>query len=93
MVDPNIQQRVATLEESARQGDEAHQQINQTLEELIAQVAKLEVYLANNGGFTLSVRDKRVKFAGSVPLPWSLTLAGGSGGGVGWLVGRMFGVW
>ena len=30
---------------------------------------------------------------GSMSLPWSLTLVGGGSGGVGWLLGRVFGAW
>ena len=30
---------------------------------------------------------------GSMALPWSLTLVGGGSGGVGWLLGRVFGAW
>ena len=86
------EERVAALEPLFQQGREEHREIADTLENLTVQVSKLEVYLANgNGGLTLSVRDKRVKFAGSLALPWSLTLAGG--GGVGWLLGRVFGAW
>ena len=86
-----IEERVASLEKLFQQ---EHKDIAATLERLGAQVSKLEVYLANgNGGLTLSVRDKRVKFAGSMALPWSLTLVGGGSGGVGWLLGRVFGAW
>ena len=86
-----IEERVASLEKLFQQ---EHKDIADTLEKLAAQVSKLEVYLANsNGGLTLSVRDKRVKFAGSMALPWSLTLVGGGSGGVGWLLGRVFGAW
>ena len=89
-----IEERVAALEQLFQQGREEHKDIAATLERLGAQVSKLEVYLANgNGGLTLSVRDKRVKFAGSMALPWSLTLVGGGSGGVGWLLGRVFGAW
>ena len=89
-----IEERVAALEQLFQQGREEHKDIADTLEKLTAQVSKLEVYLANgNGGLTLSVRDKRVKFAGSLALPLSLTLVGGGGGGVGWLLGRVFGAW
>ena len=89
-----LDERVAALEQLFQQGREEHQDIARTLEKLTAQVSKLEVYLANgNGGLTLSVRDKRLKFAWSLPLPWSLTLIGGGGSGVGWLLGRVFGAW
>ena len=89
-----IEERVSSLEKLFQQGRQEHKDIADTLERLAAQVSKLEVYLANgNGGLTLSVRNKRVKFAGSMALPWSLTLVGGGGGGVGWLLGRVFGAW
>ena len=94
MVEQSIEQRVAALERLFEQGRQEHQDIAETLNALTAQIAKLEVYLSNgNGGLTFSVKNKRVKFAGSVPLPWSLTLAGGGGSGVGWLLGRAFGAW
>ena len=82
------------MEQLFQQGREEHKAIADTLEKLAAQVSKLEVYLANgNGGMTVSVKNKRLKFAGSLSLPWSLTLVGGGGGGVGWLLGRVFGAW
>ena len=60
-----IEERVARLEESFRQGRNEHQDIAEALKEITEQVAKPEVYLANaNGGFTISVKGKRVKFAG-----------------------------
>ena len=65
-----IEERVARLEASFHQGRQEHKDIAETLEQITAQVAKLEVYLSNgNGGMTVSVKGKRVKFAGSVSLP------------------------
>ena len=88
-----IEERVARLEESFRQGRNEHQDIAEALKEITEQVAKPEVYLANaNGGFTISVKGKRVKFAGSLSLPWLMGILGG-GGGAGWGIGRIFGAW
>ena len=88
-----IEERVARLEASFHQGRQEHKDIAETLEQITAQVAKLEVYLSNgNGGLTFSVKNKRVKFAGSVSLPWLFGILGGSGG-AGWGIGRMFGAW
>ena len=93
MTDSALEQRVAALEESARQGREADQRVASTLEALAAQVSKLEVYLSNgNGGFSLTVRHKRVRFAGSISLPWLMGFLGGGSGG-GWALGRLFGAW
>ena len=87
-----LDERVAALEQLFQQGREEHKEIADTLEKSTAHVSKLKVYLANgNGGMTVSVKNKRLKFAGPLPLPWSLTLIGGGSGGVGWLLGRVFG--
>lgn len=88
-----IEERVSALEESARQGGEVHRIVADSLKALEKQVGELLLYLSSNGGVTLSVRDKRVKFAGSVSLPWAMALFGSSSGGVGWLLGRVFGAW
>ena len=88
-----LDERVAALEQLFQQGREEHKDIADTLEKLTAQVAKLEVYLENaNGGITVSVRGKRVKFAGSVSLPWLMGILGGSSG-AGWNLGRLLGAW
>lgn len=88
-----LDERVAALERQAKQGREERQEIAETLERLTTQVAKLEVYLENaNGGFTVSVKGKRVKFAGSVSLPWLMGILGG-GGGASWGLGRILGAW
>ena len=93
MTGPTLEERVAALEESFRQGREEHREIADTLREITSQVAKLEVYLENgNGGLTFSVKNKRVKFAGSVSLPWLVGILGG-GTGAGWGLGRLFGAW
>ena len=93
MFNSPIEERVARLEQSFRQGRNEHQDIADSLKEITDQVAKLEVYLANaNGGMTISVKGKRVKFAGSVSLPWLMGILG-SGGGAGWGIGRIFGAW
>ena len=82
-----LEDRISALEESSRQGRNERQEIAETLEKLTVQVAKLEVYLENaNGGITISVRNKRVKFAGSLSLPWLVGLLG-SGSGAGWGLG------
>ena len=79
-----LEERVAVLEEVTRQGREEHQSFAESLEFLTAEVAKLGVYLSSgNGGFTISVKNKRVKFAGSVSFPWLLGIVSG-GGGAGW---------
>ena len=60
---------------------------------LTAQVAKLEVDLSNgNGGLTFPVKSQRVKFAGSLSLPWLFGILGG-GSGAGWGLGRLLGAW
>ena len=88
-----LEDRISALEESSRQGRNERQEIAETLEKLTVQVAKLEVYLSNgNGGFTLSVKGKRVRFAGSLSIPWFLGIIGGSSG-AGWGLGRVFGAW
>ena len=88
-----LEDRISALEESSRQGRDERQEIAETLEKLTVQVAKLEVYLENaNGGITVSVRGKRVKFAGSVSLPWLMGILGGSSG-AGWGLGRLLGAW
>ena len=88
-----IEEREAQLETSFHQGRQEHKDIAETLEQITAQVAKLEVYLSNgNGGMTVSVKGKRVKFAGSVSLPWLMGILGG-GGGAGWGLGRFLGAW
>ena len=93
MFDVPIEERVARLEQSFREGRSEHKDIAETLEQVTAQVAKLEVYLANaDGGMTISVKGKRVKFAGSINLPWLMGILGG-GGGAGWGLGRLFGAW
>ena len=88
-----LDQRVAALEQLFQQGRQEHKDIADTLKKLTAQVAKLEVYLANgNGGLTLTVRRKRLRFAGSLSLPWLMGILGG-GGGAGWGLGRFLGAW
>ena len=90
---PPIEERVAALEQSYHDGRQEHVEIADTLRELTAQVARLEVYLANgNGGLSLTVQQKRVRFAGSISLPWLMGILGGGSGG-GWAVGRVLGVW
>ena len=90
---PTLEERIASLEDSSRQGRDERQEIAETLEELTVQVAKLEVYLENaNGGITVSVKGKRVKFAGSVSLTWFVGLLDG-GSGAGWGLGRLSGAW
>ena len=90
---PPIEERVAALEHSLRQGLDEHEQIGEALTELTKSVARLEVYLANgNGGLTVSVRQKRIRFAGSLSLPWLMGLLGGGSGG-GWILGRLLGAW
>ena len=39
-----------------------------------------------------SVKNKRVKFAGNLPLPWLVDILGG-GSGTCWGLGRLFGAW
>ena len=74
------------------EGLEEHGKIATRLEKLTAQVAKLEVYRENgNGGLTVSIKGKRIKFAGNLSLPWLIGIMGGSGA-VGWGVGRVFGM-
>ena len=88
-----LEERVAKLEEAIDEGRREHRDIAATLERLTAQVAKLEVYLENgNGGLTFSVKNKRVKFAGSLSLPWVVGILGG-GSGAGWGLGRFLGAW
>ena len=88
-----LDERVAALEQLFQQGREEHKDIADTLEKLADQVSKLEVYLANgNGGLTLSVKNKRVKFAGSLSLPWLMGIIGG-GSGAGWALGAVLGAW
>ena len=90
---PPVEERVAALEHSFREGRDEHKDIAETLERLTAQVARLEVYLANgNGGLTVSVRHKRLRFAGSLSLPWLMGLLGGGSGG-GWALGHLLGAW
>ena len=77
-----------------RQRSEGHKEIAAALSKITARVAKLEVYLTKgNGGLTILVkgkRGKRVKFDGSLSLPWLVgILGGGSGAGRG--IGRVFG--
>ena len=88
-----IEERVARLEQSFREGRSEPKDIAETLEQITAQVAKLEVYLSNgNGGMTISVKGKRIKFAGSLSLPWLMGILGG-GGGADWGIGHFLGVW
>ena len=90
---PTLDERVAVVEEGLRLGREEHQEFAAALDKLALQIAKLEVYLEQkNGGFTVSVKDKHVKFAGSLSLPWLIGLLGG-GSGAGWGLGRLFGAW
>ena len=67
---PTLDERVAVVEEGLRLGREEHQEFAAALDKLALQIAKLEVYLEQkNGGFTVSVKDKHVKFAGSLIAP------------------------
>lgn len=48
---------------------------------------------SSDGAFTLSVKNKRVKFSGSASIPWLAAFFGTGSGGIGWLVGRALGQW
>ena len=90
---PPLEERVAALEQSYQEGREEHREIAEALDHLKTRFARMEVYLANgNGGFTLSVKNRRVRFAGSLSLPWLMGIMGGGSGG-GWVIGRLFGAW
>ena len=90
---PTLDERVAVVEEGLRLGREEHQEFAAALEKLALQIAKLEVYLEQkNGGFTVSVKDKHVKFAGSLSLPWLMGIITACGGG-GFGLGKLFGAW
>ena len=92
-IPPPIEERVAALEQSIETGREEHRDITDALERLTAKVAQLEVFLANgDGGLTLSIKHRRVKFAGSLSLPWLMGVLGGGSGGS-WAIGRLAGVW
>ncbi len=88
-----LDERVAALEQLSQQEREERKEIAETLQKLTVQVAKLEVYLENaNGGITVSVRNKRVKFAGFLSLPWLVGILSAASGGS-WSLGRLFGAW
>jgi len=73
-----------------QQHEEHHAAIFASLEEIKRQLSMLQT----NGAFSLTIKDKRIKFAGSVPVPkpmWIvLTLA--ALGGSGWLT-KFLGAW
>ena len=90
---PTLDERVAIVEETLRLGREEHREFAETMDRLALQIAKLEVYLEQkNGGFTVSVKDKHVKFAGSLSLPWLVGIISAFGGG-GFGLGKLFGAW
>ena len=90
---PTLDQRVAALERSVHQGRDEHHSIAERLDTLAGEVGKLEVFLSNgDGGLTVPVKRRTIKFAGSISLPWLMGILGG-GGGAGWTIGRLTGAW
>ena len=88
-----LDERVAIVEETLRLGREEHQQFADSLDQLAVGMAKMNVYLENrNGGFTISVKDKHIKFAGNLSLPWLMGIITACGGG-GFGIGKLFGAW
>ena len=88
-----LDERVAVVEETLRLGRDEHREFADALEQLAEQMAKMNVYLENrNGGFTISVKDKHVKFAGSLSLPWLMGIITACGSG-GFGLGKFFRAW
>lgn len=87
------ERRLAALEAHRDASLEVRREILAKLETLAAEVRSLKQFLSENGRLTIVFEKRRVKFAGSLPLP--LVALGGPGGGAGivWLVGRALGVW
>lgn len=70
---------------------ELHDKIFKSLQEIERQVG----LLISNGGVTLTIKDKRIKFAGSIPTPkplWIIIVLAAMGGNIGWLT-KLFGAW
>ena len=85
-------ERIATLEANQEHGMRDHAAIFAAIEDVKGQIAGLETYLSANGGFTLTIKERRIKFAGSVPIPWSILALGSiSSGGAG--LGKLLGLW
>ena len=61
------------------------------------EVGTVSAHLGANGAVSVVVHQKRVKFTGSMPNKWfvggSVGGVRGGGVGIGWLLGRVFGVW
>lgn len=71
----------------------AQENIAETLQTMQEQLTTLLVHSASNGGVSVIVRDRRVKFTGSMPIGWTLSVLGASAGGVMGVLGKVFGVW
>jgi len=86
------EERIAVLEDSAERGEQFHKAVVEAIQGVKAEIANLQTYLSANGGLTITFKERRVKFAGSLSIAWLLGLGSG-GGGVGWFLGRVFGAW
>ena len=75
--------RITTLEDGHRSIAEALQAIQGQLTTVQKETAVLVAHLSTNGGISVVVRERRVKFTGSMPIPWTLGLLGlGGVGGI-----------
>lgn len=77
--------RITALEDGHRSNAEALLTIQEQLATLLA-------LMAADGGVSVVVRDRRVKFSGSLPIPWTLTALGSIGAGIGVLT-KLLGAW
>ena len=87
------EERLAVLEEASEKGEALHGKLLTAIGAIKLEVAGLQTFLSTNGGVTVSIRQGKVKFAGSVSIKLLTGILGTGGSGLGWLVGRVFGAW
>ena len=87
-----IEERLEAVEQGLDKGRKEHLAIAKTLEDLHEGQKRLETNTSTNGGVSAMVKDKRIKFTGSMPtafVPWlfRLGLIGVGAGGAGAWIG------
>lgn len=65
----SFEDRIAALED-------AQESIAGALQAMQEQLTTLLAHSASNGGLSVIIRDRRIRFSGSVPVPWTLGVLG-----------------
>lgn len=86
----DTEHRLQLLEDFKESHDAMQTQIVSALATL---TERLDLYIGANGGITVTVRDKRLRFAGSMSMPTAALSGVASVATLVILVGRAFGVW